>query len=158
MIAAAASGVVVVEASPRSGALATSRWALEQGTPVGGIPGSIYSEASRGVHDLLRNGGTLIRDYVDVLEMIGEANAPEIHELPLFGDPTAPDGLVDSLEPLLRRVYEALPQRRSMTTERLAVAAGLDEESVKVALVRLQLSAFVGVDERGWHRSLGQGR
>ena len=158
LIAAAASGVVVVEASPRSGALATSRWALEQGTPVGGIPGSIYSEASRGVHDLLRNGGTLIRDYVDVLEMIGEANAPEIHELPLFGDPTAPDGLVDSLEPLLRRVYEALPQRRSMTTERLAVAAGLDEESVKVALVRLQLSAFVGVDERGWHRSLGQGR
>ena len=69
-----------------------------------------------------------------------------------------PDGLVDSLEPLLRRVYEARPQRRSMTTERLAVAAGLDEESVKVALVRLQLSAFVGVDERGWHRSLGQGR
>ena len=45
-----------------------------------------------------------------------------------------------------------------MMTERLAVAAGLDEESVKVALVRLQLSAFVGVDERGWHRSLGQAR
>ena len=107
---------------------------------------------------MLRKGGTLIRDYVDVLEMIGEGNTSQIQELPLFGEPTAPDGLVDSLEPLLRRVYEALPQRRSMTTERLAVAAGLDEESVKVALARLQLSAFVAVDERGWHRSLGQAR
>ena len=40
-----------------------------------------------------------------------------------------------------------------MTIERAAVAAGLDEESVKIALVRLQLEGYVANDERGWHRS-----
>ena len=152
LIAAAAAGVVVVEASPRSGALATARWALEMGTPVGGVPGSVYSEASRGVHELLRNGGILVRDWADIIDMIGE-KLPEENQMPLFGDPTAPDDGIEALQPLMRRVFEALPQRRSMTIERAAVAAGLDEESVKIALVRLQLEGYVANDERGWHRS-----
>ena len=84
--------------------------------------------------------------------MIGE-KLPEENQMPLFGDPIAPDHGIDALQPLTRRVFEALPQRRSMTIERAAVAAGLDEESVKIALVRLQLEGYVANDERGWHRS-----
>ena len=84
--------------------------------------------------------------------MIGE-KLPEENQMLLFGDPTAPDKGIDALQPLMRRVFEALPQRRSMTIERAAVAAGLDEESVKIALARLQLEGYVANDERGWHRS-----
>ncbi len=52
--AALAAGVVVIEAGRRSGTLDTARWAHRLTRPVFATPGSIYSAASDGVHDLLR--------------------------------------------------------------------------------------------------------
>ncbi|WP_067859798.1 DNA-processing protein DprA [Nocardia shimofusensis] len=54
LVAALAAGVVVIEAGRRSGTLDTARWAHRLTRPVFATPGSIYSAASDGVHDLLR--------------------------------------------------------------------------------------------------------
>ena len=69
-------GVIIIEANRRSGALHTSRHAMEQGREVMAVPGRIDSLASEGCHDLIRDGVTLIRHADDVLEALSPLIQP----------------------------------------------------------------------------------
>ena len=73
-------GVVVVEASRKSGALHTARHAMEQGRDVFVLPGRVDSPASQACHDLIRDGATLIRNADDVLEDLGPLVRPVVTE------------------------------------------------------------------------------
>ncbi|MFT5523253.1 MAG: DNA processing protein [Pirellulaceae bacterium] len=64
-------GVVVVEASARSGALISARHALEQGKEVFAVPGRVDSNESKGCHQLLRDGAKLVESIDDILEELG---------------------------------------------------------------------------------------
>lgn len=64
-------GVIVVEAGDRSGAAISARLAMEQGREVFAVPGRIDSRNSRGCHQLIRDGATLVRSVDDVLEQLG---------------------------------------------------------------------------------------
>jgi DNA processing protein len=68
LIAAAARGVLVVEAALASGSLITARLAAELGRDVMAIPGSIHSPLSRGCHQLIRDGARLVESAHDVLQ------------------------------------------------------------------------------------------
>jgi DNA processing protein len=71
LIAAAACGVLVVEAAPDSGSLITARLAAEIGRDVMAIPGSIHSPLARGCHQLIRDGARLVESAQDVLQELG---------------------------------------------------------------------------------------
>lgn len=60
-------GVLVVEAGPGSGALITVEQATDQGRDVFAVPGRIDSRASRGCHDLIKNGAKLVTHVDDIL-------------------------------------------------------------------------------------------
>ena len=64
-------GVIVVEASERSGAILTANHAMEQGREIFAVPGRIDSRVSKGCHQLLRDGAKLVESADDVLEELG---------------------------------------------------------------------------------------
>jgi DNA processing protein len=61
-------GVIIVEASERSGALITAQFAAEQGREVFAVPGSILHPGSVGCNQLIRQGAIPLLSVDDVLE------------------------------------------------------------------------------------------
>jgi len=67
IIAGLAKGVLVVEASGKSGSLITARLALDYGREVMAIPGRVYDEAYKGANNLIKQGAKLVEDIGDIV-------------------------------------------------------------------------------------------
>ena len=66
-------GIVVTEASARSGSLITTRFALEQGREVFSVPGKINAQNSEGVNGLIKHGAKLVQNVEDILSELQPA-------------------------------------------------------------------------------------
>ncbi|MGC8119662.1 DNA-processing protein DprA [Marinobacter sp. VGCF2001] len=150
IISGLARGVLVVEASLRSGSLITARTALEQGREVFAIPGSVHSPVARGCHQLIRQGARLVETANDVLEELGTwwSMQPESADAPEASD--QPD--LSVLEHREIAVYEALgydPQ----STDALSLATGLPADQLMQSLLILELEGFAHTCPGGYQRT-----
>lgn len=70
LVSGLADGLLITEASARSGTLNTARHALEQGKEVFVIPGNITSPLSAGCNALIKQGALPVTEFADILNVI----------------------------------------------------------------------------------------
>ncbi|MBL4690114.1 MAG: DNA-protecting protein DprA, partial [Rhodospirillales bacterium] len=114
LISGIARGVVVVEASPRSGSLITARMALEQGRDVYAVPGAAVDPRARGTNNLIRQGAILTESANDVFEVLNSAGEIPLGDSELIDfkgiSPTPPDpDLVASARSGIEKNFGAAP-------------------------------------------------
>ena len=63
-------GLLITEASERSGTLHTANFALEQGQTVMAVPGNITSPASKGTNNLIKTGASPVTGIQDILNAL----------------------------------------------------------------------------------------
>jgi DNA processing protein len=142
IIAGLSAGVVVVEASRRSGSLITARLANDFGRDVFAVPGSVFSPTSAGAHELLRDGAILCRGAEDVLaELFPSVGTPR---LPAAVSPLA----AAEISAEARRIFDALCREEGLSAEDLARALDLPAATVLASLFELE-GAGVAVPAAG---------
>ncbi|NNJ84014.1 MAG: DNA-protecting protein DprA [Gammaproteobacteria bacterium] len=148
-------GVLVVEATTRSGSLITARLAAEQGREVFAIPGSIHNPLARGCHVLLRQGAKLVESASDILEEIGPQD-PDLFSLEATTEKsdvananTAGDFPFDAQYKLLLDNLGFEPTLVDVLCER----TGLTVEVISSMLLTLELHGYISsVPGRGYSR------
>ena len=68
IIAGLSSGIVVVEAAEKSGALIAAKFAADNFRKVFAVPNNIFAENGAGCHKLIREGAILFSDVSDILK------------------------------------------------------------------------------------------
>ena len=135
LIAAAADGVVVVEARERSGALNTAAHARRRGRPLLAVPGDVDRPGSVGCHALIRAGATLCASAGDALAAIAEAGSR----------PAAAGEDERSAAPLAPAARLLAALDRPVTVEACAREAGFTVAEAQAALVELEWSGLARV-------------
>jgi DNA processing protein len=129
-------GVLVAEASPKSGALITARLALDQGRDVFAVPGNVYSFKTKGTHNLLRSGAKLVESARDIIE-----------ELNFKADAYKQTEEKDSektmdLSPELQKIYKLI-QKEPVHIDELILQSELPSGRISSKLLELELSGFI---------------
>jgi DNA processing protein len=148
LLAALTRGTVVVEAAPRSGALATARRASALGRHVMGVPGSVLSAQSDGVHQLLRGGAQLVSRAEEVIELVGAMG--ELADVAGSSDPR------DLLAEPAGRVLGAVPPCGSAPVAQIAADACCGVAATHAALLELCALGYVERDGESWALRRGE--
>jgi len=129
-------GVVVVEATEKSGSLITAALALEQNREVFAVPGEVGSSRSRGAHRLIRQGAKLVESADDIVEEI----APQLVRPNSASSP--PRGLPHHWGEDRHRVF-SLFQERALHIDEVTEMSGLSPAQVSQILLELELQGFL---------------
>lgn len=136
ILAGLSKAVVVVQAEKRSGALSTAHHALSENREVLAVPGSVTDPRSRGTHELLRQGATLVEAAPDVVQALGL---------------TPGSAARSSVAALLAQLS------RPRDVGALHRALGWDVATFQRTLAELELSGWIEHDARGRVRRVSRG-
>jgi DNA processing protein len=145
VIAALATGTLVVEASQRSGAINTARHARDLHRRLMAVPGPVTSDLSAGCHHIVREWqGVLVTSAAEVTEDLSPVGAIVPAQLGLALLPR------DALGHDQATVLDAMPRRGGSGTVRVAQRAGLNPATVVRCLGELSAAGFIERCDDGW--------
>jgi DNA processing protein len=131
-------GVVVVEATEKSGSLITASLALDQGREVFAVPGEVGSSRSRGAHRLIRQGAKLVEGVDDILEEI----APQLARHAGTNIKYEARQLPQSSSAAVQKIF-AMLQERSLQIDEIIEHSGLVPAQVLGILLDLELHGYL---------------
>ena len=135
-------GIVVIETDVDGGAMNTAKHAGEYGRLIFAVPGSINEYKSRGCHQLIRKGATLIRNAEDILE-----------DCKLNIDVSRPKKRVIGLPPLEGNeeiVMKAIPTDKTISEEELLIKLDdLEISEVSMILLTLEDKGYINQESFG---------
>ncbi|MEO5367442.1 MAG: DNA-processing protein DprA [Magnetococcus sp. WYHC-3] len=139
-----ARGVLVVEASLRSGAMITARLAAESGRDVFAVPGPARAELSAGPHWLLRQGARLVEHARDILDEWPDCQEPATpatlsEEVAVHAPAAFPGGIPGELPEVVWRRLGQGP----VSGDELARCSSLTVAALSRILLQLELSGLV---------------
>jgi DNA processing protein len=145
IIAGLSLGVLVVEASKRSGALSTAARASEYNREVFALPGLVDTESSFGTNRLIRDQHAKLvigpQDIMDELDEVGKALQPQESnpEDPVEEKPVSANIKLSDTQ---QRIYDAM-DHEERTIENIAEETDLSAAEVASTLISLQLKGLV---------------
>jgi DNA processing protein len=128
-------GVVVIEASEKSGSLITAACALDQGREVMAVPGNVLSGRNRGGHALLKDGAKIVETADDIVEGLGWDPVARHSD----DAESSSSGTAASADPVLR----AMAADQPYDLDALASSSGLDARRLLPRLIELELAGLV---------------
>jgi len=148
IISGLCSGVVVIEAGERSGAIITCEMALRQNREVLAVPGNIFSPANKGCHRLIKEGAKLVEGVDDILgeftqykreilrlnnisDNISKQNKKKKSDVKLFGDEI--------------KIYEYIGYK-SKSIEEIVKYSGMKVKDVLRILASLEIKKLIKED------------
>ncbi|HEU4340756.1 MAG TPA: DNA-processing protein DprA [Candidatus Binatia bacterium] len=131
-------GVVVVEATEKSGSLITAALALEQGREVFAVPGAVGASRSRGAHRLIRQGAKLVEQVEDIIEEV----APQLLSRSGGGVRVAKRELPPHVSDDVRKIVEGLKER-PLPIDEIIERSGLPPSKIAEILLHLELGGWV---------------
>jgi DNA processing protein len=140
-------GVLIVEASERSGSLITARLAMEQDREVMAVPGNITSANSYGTNYLIKSGAKLVQQWQDVVAElptdVGAAILPPRIETEDEGEPI--EKVPADLNPGERKVWSLLSADTPMHIDALLETSKMSFGDLNTALVALDIRDLIRV-------------
>jgi DNA processing protein len=131
-------GVVVVEATEKSGSLITASLALEQGREVFAVPGEAGASRSRGTHQLIRQGARLVETVNDIVAEV----APQLSAPALSTENAVRRALPQHLGDEFQRIF-ALFEERSLQIDEVIERSGCSASRVSEILLELELLGYI---------------
>ena len=136
IISGMSEGTVVVEASPRSGAMLTADFARAQGRELFAVPGQADALLSAGTNSLIRSGARLVTCARDIAADLGW-HRPEL------SSPAAPRAAkILPLQPDEQRVYDQLAGG-ALYADALVEATGLPVDRVNSLLTTMEIQGII---------------
>lgn len=134
IISGISDGVIVVEASEKSGALITADLGLDQGKNVFAVPGDISSDLSKGCHKIIKEGAKLIENIDDILNEYNNSS---------FNNKNSIEYDIKDLSNEALKIIQAIKMQGVLQINEICDNTGIDIKNVNTIINELLLKDLV---------------